>query len=124
MGHCPDWQRHDYKKVKKMADGGDLPDTGYNPEVENYEAPVEVNYSASGEGMGNYGGGGRIGHTRHLDDDRSINVGVSGSHWKGGGQSGQSLDAVDATYKNKFGSFGVAYEPKRQKVQFTFYKEF
>lgn len=124
MGHCADWNRKSFKKGPvKLADGG-VPDLGYNPEVEEYESPVDVSYSASGQGMGDYGGGGRIGHTRRLDDDSSLNVGVSGSHWKGGGQSGRSLDAIDATYKNKMGSFGVSYEPKREKVQFTFYKEF
>lgn len=124
MGHCADWNRKSFKKGPvKLADGG-VPDLGYNPEVEEYESPVDVSYSASGQSMGDYGGGGRIGHTRRLDDDSSLNVGVSGSHWKGGGQSGRSLDAIDATYKNKMGSFGVSYEPKREKVQFTFYKEF
>lgn len=124
MGHCADWNRKSFKKGPvKLADGG-TPDLGYNPEVEEYESPVDVSYSASGQSMGDYGGGGRIGHTRRLDDDSSLNVGVSGSHWKGGGQSGRSLDAIDATYKNKMGSFGVSYEPKREKVQFTFYKEF
>ena len=125
MGHCADWNRKSFKKGPvKMADGGDVPSLGYEPEVEDYESPVEISYSASGQGMGDYGGGGRIGKTFNLDKDDSVNVGVSGSHWKGGGQSGKSLDSVDATYKNKFGSMGVAYEPSRQKVQFTFYKEF
>ena len=125
MGHCADWNRKSFKKGPvKMADGGDVPSLGYEPEVEDYESPVEISYSASGQGMGDYGGGGRIGKTFNLDKDDSVNVGVSGSHWKGGGQSGKSLDSVDATYKNKFGSMGVAYEPARQKVQFTFYKEF
>jgi len=124
MGHCADWNRKSFKKGPvKLADGG-VPDMGYNPEVEEYQSPVDVSYSASGQDMGEYGGGGRIGHTRRLDDDSSLNVGLSGSHWKGGGQSGRSLDAIDATYKNKLGSFGVSYEPKREKVQFTFYKEF
>lgn len=125
MGHCADWNRKSFKKGPvKMADGGDVPSLGYEPEVEDYESPVELSYSASGQGTKDYGGGGRIGKTFKLDDDDSVNVGVSGSHWKGGGQSGKSLDSVDATYKNKFGSMGVAYEPGRQKVQFTFYKEF
>ena len=125
MGHCADWNRKSFKKGPvKMADGGDVPSLGYEPEVEDYESPVEISYSASGQGMGDYGGGGRIGKTFHLDNDDSISVGVSGSHWKGGGQSGKSLDAIDATYKNKFGNMGVAYEPNKQKVQFTFYKEF
>lgn len=125
MGHCADWNRKNYKKVMKLADGSaDLPDTGYNPEVEDYQSPVEVSYSASGQGMGDYGGGGRIGFTKQLDEGRSLNMGVSGSHWKGGGESGQSLDALDATLATKAGNFGVRFEPKRKAATFTFYKEF
>ena len=126
MGHCPDWQRQSYKKVKKMADGGDpsIPDLGYNPESENYESPVELSYMGGGKGSSQYGGSGRIGRTHHLDDDSSINVGVSGSHYKSGSHSGVNLNAVDATYRNKMGNFGMAFEPKAKRVQLTFYKEF
>lgn len=123
MGHCADWNRKNYKKVMKLADGG-LPDTGYNPEVETYESPVDLSYLAEDLGREGYGGGGRVGFTKQLDEGRSLNMGVSGSHWKSGGQSGQSLDALDATLATKAGNFGVRFEPKRKAATFTFYKEF
>lgn len=126
MGNCPDWNRQNYKKVNKMADGGsaELPDLGYNPEREDYESPVELSYEAGGKGLGENFGYGRVGARKNLEDDSSIGVGVSGSHWKAGKMSGQNLEGVDATYSNKQGSFGVGYEPRSKKVQFTFYKEF
>jgi len=122
----PDWNRQSFKKVKMMADGGstELPDLGYNPESEDYESPVDISYSAAGKGADEYGGGGRVGMTKRLDDDSSVNVGVTGSHWQAGKMSGKSLEGVDATYNNKLGSFGVSVEPRSKKVQFTFYKEF
>jgi hypothetical protein len=150
MGHRPDWQRQSYKKVKHMADGGDpsLHDTEYDSRNDNYEAPVEVNYSGADD-SGVYSGQGRIGHTRHFDDDQSVNMGVSGSHWVGRGQKGSRIDSLDATYRNKgasigasyspedksiqsiraghsgdYGNFNLEYKPKDKRVQFTFYKEF
>ena len=43
MGHCADWNRKSFKKGPvKMADGGDVPSLGYEPEVEDYESPVEL----------------------------------------------------------------------------------
>lgn len=125
MGHCADWNRKSFKKNPvKMADGGETPSLGYEPDSEEYDTPFELSYSAEGQGVGDYGGGGRIGRTHHFDDKTSLNVGVSGSHWKGGGQSGRSLDAVDATYKNKYGSFGASFEPNTKKINVSFYKEF
>lgn len=128
MGNKPDWVGTNFKKgeIQKLADGSALPDMGYNPEEENFEAPFELRYEASGEGANDFGGGGRIGMSKLLDErgDSKINFGVSGSHWKGGGQSGRSLDAIDATYINKDTSLGVAYEPGTKKVQVTFNKSF
>lgn len=125
MGHCADWNRKNYKKVLKLADGSaDLPDLGYNPEAEEYHSPVDISYESAGQGFGEYGGAGRVGMTKHLDDESSINVGVTGSHWKAGKMSGKELEGVDATYRNKLGNLGVSVEPRSKKVQFTFYKEF
>lgn len=122
----PDWNRNSFKKVKMMADGGsaELPDLGYNPESEDYESPVDVSYESAGKGLSQYGGAGRVGMTKRLDDDSSMNVGVTGSHWRSGKMSGKAVEGVDATYSNKLGSFGVSVEPRSKKVQFTFYKEF
>lgn len=131
MGNRPDWVDTNYKKspthmmpdktkmdgVKHMADGGD--------EEEGFDPGFDISYEATGMGLGDYSGGGRINRNVYRGEDGTLNLGVSGSHWKSGGKSGASLDALDATYRSKEGSeYGIQFEPGTKRVQLTFRKEF
>jgi len=135
MGNKPDWVGTNFKKspthmmddktkmdgVKHMADGS-LPDIEGGED--DFDPGFDISYSASGMDAKNFGGGGRIGRNVYHGEDGTLNLGVSGSHWKGGGQSGANLDAVDATYMTKNGDFGVQIEPKLKSVKLTYRKEF
>lgn len=137
MGNKPDWVGTNFKKnpthmmadktkmdgVKHLADGSPELTEIYSDE-EGFDPGFDVSYSAEGKGLGDFGGGGRISRNLYRGEDGTLNVGVSGSHWKGGGQSGASLDAVDATYMTKHGDFGVEVAPNTKAVKLTFRKEF
>lgn len=126
MGNKPDWVGKSYKKneILHLADGTeslpDLPQT----DVPDFDPGFDINYVAEGVNSKSLGGGGRISRNVYHGEDGTLNLGVSGSHWKGGGKSGASLDAVDATYMTKNGNFGIEVEPKIKSVKLTFRKEF
>jgi len=125
MGNKPDWVGKSFKKgeILKLADGSaDLPDM--EGDDEDFDPGFDISYSASGQGTKNFGGGGRIGRNVYRGEDGTLNLGLSGSHWKGGGQSGAHLDAVDATYMTKNGDFGIQASPDLKSVKLTFRKEF
>ncbi|KPL15466.1 hypothetical protein AMJ74_01535 [candidate division WOR_3 bacterium SM1_77] len=134
MGNKPDWVGTNFKKtvrkiddktkmvgVKKMADGS-LPDIEGGED--DFDPGFDISYSASGQDAKNFGGGGRLSRNVYHGEDGTLNLGLSGSHWKGGGQSGASLDAVDATYMTKHGDFGIQASPDLKSVKLTFRKEF
>ena len=124
MGNKPDWVSQSFKKgeILKLADGTEsLPDiesedTGFDP-------GFDINYQAMGN-KGELGGGGRVSRNVYTGEDGTLNLGVSGSHWKGGGKSGANLEGVDMSYRTKSGEYGVDYNPREKKVQITFRKEF
>ena len=126
MGNKPDWVGQSFKKgeILKLADGTeslpDLPQT----DAPDFDPGFDINYVAEGQGSKNFGGGGRISRNVYRGEDGTLNLGVSGSHWKGGGKSGVDLQGFDATYMTKNGDFGVQIEPKLKSVKLTYRKEF
>jgi hypothetical protein len=134
MGNKPDWVGTNFKKtvrkiddktkmVRRMADGSaDLPDIEGGED--DFDPGFDISYEASGQDAKNFGGGGRISRNVYRGENGTLNLGLSGSHWKGGGQSGANLDAVDATYMTKHGDFGIQASPDLKSVKLTFRKEF
>lgn len=126
MGNKPDWVGKSFKKseILKLADGTEsipeLPQT----DVPDFDPGFDINYVAEGMSAKNLGGGGRISRNVYSGEDGTLNLGVSGSHWKGGGKSGVELQGLDASYRTKEGDYGIQYEPKAKRVQVTFRKEF
>lgn len=111
-----DWNRQSFKKgeVKKMADGG---------EVTSYESPVSVKFDGGtfddGKAKGQFATG-RVGFNKILDDDRSVELGVTGMHNKVKVNDGDfnmkmqktKLSGADVTYRNRDTEYGVAYDEK------------
>lgn len=105
MGHAPDWCRQNYKK---MADGGLVGDDQDGGMSESTRGNVKHEFSATGGGSGqdtkNFGMGGRLSYRREsLDDDSSVEVGVSGhaARWKTQNSTGSNtgVDGVDVSYR-------------------------
>jgi hypothetical protein len=125
MGNKPDWVGQSFKKgeILKLADGTEsLPDLGGDDS--NFDPGFDVNYIAMGNDSSNFGGGGRIGRNVYRGEEGTLNLGLSGSHWRGGGRSGADLQGVDATYSTRDGDFGIKVEPQLKSVKLTYRKEF
>jgi hypothetical protein len=110
MGHVADWNRQSLKKgeVKKMADGGEVT-----------ESPISTNFSGGsfedGGAKGKFAAG-RVGFNKALDDNRSVEVGVTGmaTTVKAGDfkKTEAKLSGADITYRNKDTAYGVEYDEK------------
>ena len=113
MGHKPDWVGQDMKKVRHMSDGGEA------GSVDTYQSPVSVNFDSGtfedGPTKGRFATG-RVGFNKIIDEDRSVEFGVSGMHSqvKAGDfkKTDTKLSGADVTYRNKDTDYGVAYDEK------------
>ncbi len=128
MGHVPDWVRKSHAKEMKLADGGEVDDSGVKLELGGGS-----NSLRSGEKIDALGG--RLSYKHNLDADSSLTVGVSGSMARG--KSGdfdvnvKRMNGADLTYAKKDSEYSVSYHNDMtpegkpdKKVMFNYRKRF
>jgi len=98
MGTVPDWVRANHKK-NGYADGGEIVAEESKPS----KLDLTVNGGGSGDGIKNFGMGGRAALRKELSDDSSVELGATGhaARWSTNGKSGRdyAVDGVDVTYR-------------------------